>query len=69
MSLKPKRVNFEETWMNLKQTVKDVITMGNVNKTVWNDRFLYVFYTASLSGFLWKIPHFLHNTNFAWQSW
>lgn len=52
MSLKPKRVNFEETWMNLKQTVKDVITMGNVNKTVWNDRFLYVFYTASLSGFL-----------------
>lgn len=52
MSLKPKRVNFEETWMNLKQTVKDVITMGNVNKTVWNDRFLYVFYSASLSGCL-----------------
>lgn len=43
MSLKPKRVNFEETWMDLKQTVKDVITMGNVNKTIWNDRFLYVF--------------------------
>lgn len=43
MSLKPKRVNFEETWLDLKQTVKDVITMGNVNKPVWNDRFLYVF--------------------------
>lgn len=39
MSLKPKRVNFEETWLDLKETVRAVVTMGNVNKNNWNDRF------------------------------
>lgn len=39
MSLKPRAVNFDETWLDLKQTVKEVITLGNVNRTIWNDRF------------------------------
>lgn len=39
MSLKPKQVNFDETWQDLKETVKDVITLGSVNRTIWNDRF------------------------------
>lgn len=39
MSLKPRPVNFDETWSDLKQTVKEVITLGSVNRTIWNDRF------------------------------
>lgn len=40
MSLKPQRVNFDEKWMDLKETVRQVITMENVQKNIWNDRFL-----------------------------
>lgn len=39
MSLKPKRVNFHETWDVLQETVKGVITLGNVPRATWNDRF------------------------------
>lgn len=39
MSLKPKRVNFDETWQDLRQTVKEVITLGNVKRNIWSDRF------------------------------
>ncbi|XP_055381981.1 cullin-2 [Condylostylus longicornis] len=39
MSLKPKAVNFEEVWQDLKETVKAVITMGNVQRDVWSIRF------------------------------
>lgn len=39
MSLKPKRVNFEDTWLVLQETVKDVLTLGNVKRSTWNDRF------------------------------
>lgn len=42
MSLKPKRVNFEEKWQDLKETLKEVITLGLVKRDVWNDRFGYV---------------------------
>lgn len=44
MSLKPKRVDFEETWTLLKETVAGVITLDNVPRLVWNDRFSYPFY-------------------------
>lgn len=43
MSLKPQRVNFDEKWTDLKETVQQVITMGNVQKNIWNDRFSYVY--------------------------
>jgi len=43
MSLKPKRVDFNSTWSDLRDTVKGVITFSNVPRTVWNDRFTDVY--------------------------
>lgn len=43
MSLKPKKVNFNETWDVLQETVKGVITLANVPRTTWNDRFSDVY--------------------------
>lgn len=43
MSLKPKRVNFNETWKELQETVKCVITLSNVPRSTWNDRFSDVY--------------------------
>lgn len=39
MSLKPKRVNFTETWEDLKETVKEILVLGPVKRHIWNDRF------------------------------
>lgn len=39
MSLQPRQVNFDETWTEIKETVKEVITLGNVKRDVWNNRF------------------------------
>ena len=39
MSLKPKRVDFNSTWTDLRETVKGVITFSNVPRSIWNDRF------------------------------
>lgn len=43
MSLKPKRVDFVTTWADLKETVKGVVTLGNVPHTVWHNRFSDVY--------------------------
>lgn len=43
MSLKPKRIDFEGTWEQLKDTVAGVITLGKVPRPVWNDRFSDVY--------------------------
>jgi len=43
MSLKPKRVDFTQTWSELQETVKGVITLGNVPRGTWNDRFSDVY--------------------------
>lgn len=43
MSLKPKKVDFQETWDVLQETVKGVITLGNVPRSTWNDRFSDVY--------------------------
>jgi len=43
MSLKPKRVDFATTWNDLQETVKGVITLGNVPRGTWNDRFSDVY--------------------------
>lgn len=43
MSLKPKRIDFECTWEQLRDTVAGVITLGKVPRPVWNDRFSDVY--------------------------
>jgi len=43
MSLKPKSVDFNSTWADLQETVKGVITLGNVARGTWNDRFSDVY--------------------------
>ena len=43
MSLKPRRVDFDQTWAQLLETVRGVITCGRVQRAVWNDRFSYPF--------------------------
>ena len=44
MSLKPRKVNFDETWSVLLETVRSVITCAKVNRTTWNDRFSYPYF-------------------------
>lgn len=41
MSLRPRRVDFDQTWATLLHTVKGVITFGSVARSTWNDRFSY----------------------------
>lgn len=50
--------------MDLQETVKEVITLGNVQKTIWNDRFSYVS-KATVDLFLLYPSHssFFRSTN------
>ncbi|XP_025833506.1 cullin-2 [Agrilus planipennis] len=43
MSLKPRKVDFNATWSSLQDTVRGVITLDHVPRTVWNDRFSDVY--------------------------
>lgn len=43
MSLGPKEVNFNEVWGNIRETAKSVITLENVNREIWNNRFSDVY--------------------------
>ncbi|KAJ1522611.1 hypothetical protein ONE63_001789 [Megalurothrips usitatus] len=43
MSLKPRTVDFNQTWDTLQETVKGVVTLGNVPRAIWNDRFSDVY--------------------------
>ncbi|OXU21148.1 hypothetical protein TSAR_003099 [Trichomalopsis sarcophagae] len=43
MSLKPKVVDFCQTWDVLQETVKGVITLADVPRAIWNDRFSDVY--------------------------
>ncbi|XP_033762061.1 cullin-2-like isoform X2 [Pecten maximus] len=43
MSLRPRRVDFDTTWVNLLETVKGVITCAQVPRATWNDRFSDVY--------------------------
>jgi len=55
MSLRPRRVDFDETWARVLNTVKGVITCGAVARATWNDRFSYPLkekYNATLFIFL-----------------
>lgn len=39
MSLKPRRIQFDEVWGCLRKTVEEVITLKHVNKDAWNSSF------------------------------
>ncbi|XP_054166315.1 cullin-2-like isoform X2 [Oppia nitens] len=39
MSLKPKHVEFESTWSQIRSTVEKVIVLKHVQRSEWNDRF------------------------------
>lgn len=43
MSLKPKRIDFEKTWNELKGTIKEVVTLGRVKREEWNSRFVDIY--------------------------
>ncbi|KAK0166523.1 hypothetical protein PV328_004935 [Microctonus aethiopoides] len=43
MSLKPKEVDFGQTWGVLQETVKGVITLADIPRSTWNDRFSDVY--------------------------
>eukprot|EP00096_Caligus_rogercresseyi_P010960 TRINITY_DN415_c0_g1_i2.p1 TRINITY_DN415_c0_g1~~TRINITY_DN415_c0_g1_i2.p1 ORF type:complete len:751 (-),score=90.94 TRINITY_DN415_c0_g1_i2:275-2527(-) len=43
MSLRPRRVDFDSTWSELRETVKGVISLSHVPRDVWNDRFMDVY--------------------------
>ena len=41
MSLKPRVVDFDETWNKLPPTIKAVVMLEYVERATWNDRFSY----------------------------
>ncbi|KAG6443906.1 cullin-2 [Manduca sexta] len=43
MSLKPRNIDFQETWANLKETVAGVVGLKSVDRMVWNTRFSDVY--------------------------
>lgn len=40
MSLKPRRIAFDEVWKELRETVQQVITLQDIKRDVWNNRFV-----------------------------
>ena len=46
MSLKPRVVDFDETWNKLLTTIKAVVMVDYVERATWNDRFSYPLSTA-----------------------
>lgn len=66
MSLKPKRVNFDETWQELRQTVKEVITLGNVKRNIWSDRFRFV-HIVCIHFYNVVTPHIIIYVSFHYQ--
>ncbi|KAI4454581.1 cullin [Holotrichia oblita] len=39
MSLKPRIVDFDATWRDIQGTIRGVITLDNIPRKIWNDRF------------------------------
>lgn len=48
MSLKPRVVDFDETWNKLLTTIKAVVMLDYVERATWNDRFSYPMPTCSM---------------------
>lgn len=44
MSLKPRRILFDEVWGCLRKTVEEVITLKTVNRDDWNNSFKWDFF-------------------------
>lgn len=51
MSLKPRVVDFDETWNKLLTTIKAVVMLDYVERATWNDRFSY----PTPTGFVLKV--------------
>lgn len=49
MSLKPRVVDFDETWNKLLTTIKAVVMLDYVERATWNDRFSYPVSTGLIS--------------------
>ena len=41
MSLRPKQIDFEETWQRIRVTVNNVVSVQPVTNKDWNDCFSY----------------------------
>ncbi|KAK2105142.1 Cullin-2 [Saguinus oedipus] len=61
MSLKPRVVDFDETWNKLLTTIKAVVMLEYVERATWNDRFSYPF-NGSLINIL-KLINLLKSEN------
>lgn len=55
MSLKPRVVDFDETWNKLLTTIKAVVMLDYVERATWNDRFSYPLLTHSKLKFKWLL--------------
>lgn len=55
MSLKPRVVDFDETWNKLLTTIKAVVMLDYVERATWNDRFSYPMSTCSILRY--KLKH------------
>lgn len=58
MSLKPRVVDFDETWNKLLTTIKAVVMLDYVERATWNDRFSYPIPASSVlkdNGNAWKV--------------
>lgn len=55
MSLKPRVVDFDETWNKLLTTIKAVVMLDYVERATWNDRFSYPMQTCTI--LKWKLQH------------
>ena len=51
MSLKPRVVDFDETWNKLLTTIKAVVMLDYVERATWNDRFSYPVSMSSILKF------------------
>ncbi|XP_068715782.1 cullin-2-like [Montipora foliosa] len=67
MSLRPRLVNFDETWANILETLQSIVTLKKIARAVWNDRFsdvyaLCVAFPEPLGEKLYAgVKHFLEN--------
>ncbi|EPY77201.1 hypothetical protein CB1_001294002 [Camelus ferus] len=61
MSLKPRVVDFDETWNKLLTTIKAVVMLEYVERATWNDRFSYPSWEA--------VERATWNDRFSYPSW
>ena len=59
MSLRPRAVNFDETWAKIRETLESVVTLKKIPRAVWNDRFSYPFAFREVQRLICRDMHFL----------